>query len=84
MVHKLLSTVMVSLLYASLPTSLSKCRIVFTFDYDFGVTPACSREVKQACVQQFNFYDISQGIPNRAKLGSIPVPPAGTIKYKGT
>jgi hypothetical protein len=25
-------------------------------------------------VQQFNFYDISQGIENRVKLGSMPVP----------
>ncbi len=49
-------------------------KISFTFDYDFRVTPACSREVKQACVQQFNFYDISQGIAKRVKLGSIPVP----------
>jgi hypothetical protein len=29
---------------------------------------------KTGGVQQFNFYEISMGIPNRAKLGSIPVP----------
>src|SRR5208337_1392269 len=74
MVHKLLLTVVVSLLYAGLQTSQPKYKITFTFNYDFRVTPACSREVKQACVQQFNFYEISRGIPNRAKLGSIPVP----------
>lgn len=74
MLHKLLSTVVVSLLYASLQTSQPKYKITFTFDYDFRVTPACSQEVKQACVQQFNFYEISRGIPKRAKLGSIPVP----------
>ena len=74
MLHKLLSTVVVSLLYASLQTSQPKYKITFTFDYDFRVTPACSQEVKQVCVQRFNFYEISRGIPKRAKLGSIPVP----------
>jgi len=49
-------------------------KISFTFNYDFRITPACSRNVKKACVQQFNFYDISQGIENRVKLGSMPVP----------
>ncbi len=74
MVHKLLSTVAVALLYTSLQTSQPTHRITFTFDYDFSVTPACSREVKQACVQQFNFYEISRGISKRTLLGSIPVP----------
>ncbi len=74
MLHKLLSTVVVSLLYASLQMSQPKYKIAFAFNYDFRVTPACSWEVKQACVQQFNFYEISMGIPYRAKLGSIPVP----------
>jgi hypothetical protein len=74
MVHKLLATVVVSLLYASLQTSQPKYKIAFTFNYDFRVTPACSGEVKQACVQQFNFYEISKGISFRVKLGSIPVP----------
>jgi hypothetical protein len=49
-------------------------KISFTFNYDFRITPACSRDVKKACVQQFNFYDISQGIAKRVKLGSMPVP----------
>jgi hypothetical protein len=49
-------------------------KISFTFDYDFRVTPACSRKVKRACVQQFNIYDISIGTAKRTKLGSIPVP----------
>jgi hypothetical protein len=49
-------------------------KISFSFDYDFRITPACSRAIKQACVQQFNFYDISQGIAKRVKLGSMPVP----------
>ena len=58
-------------------------KICFTFDYDFGVTPACSRAVKQGCVQQFNFYDISQGVSKRVKLGSIPVPAGASGLVKG-
>lgn len=50
-------------------------KIVFTFSYDFRLTPACSHKIKQACVQQFNFYDISAGMAKRVKLGSIPTPP---------
>jgi hypothetical protein len=50
-------------------------KIIFTFSYDFRLTPACSRKIKQACVQQFNFYDISAGMAKRVKLGSIPIPP---------
>jgi hypothetical protein len=50
-------------------------KIVFTFSYDFRLTPACSRKITQACVQQFNFYDISRGTSQRVKLGSIPTPP---------
>ncbi|MGB7728698.1 MAG: hypothetical protein WBL50_11740 [Candidatus Acidiferrum sp.] len=49
-------------------------KIVFTFSYDFRQTPACSHKIKQACVQQFNFYDISHGTSQRVKLGSIPTP----------
>jgi hypothetical protein len=62
------------LLTAMVHTHRTKCKITFTFDYDFAITPACSQNVKQPCVQRFNFYDISQGIPKRVKLGSIPVP----------
>jgi len=58
-------------------------KINFTFDYDFRITPACSREVTQACVQQFNFYDISQGILKRVQLGSIPVPAGASGYVKG-
>jgi hypothetical protein len=83
MAHKLLSKVVLSLLYASLQTSQPKHSITFTFDYDFSVTPPCSRKVKQACVQQFNFYEISQGISKRALLGSIPVPAEAKGFVKG-
>ena len=55
-----------------------KHSITFTFDYDFSQNPACSVKVKQACVQQFVFYDISQGVTKRIKLGSITVPAGAT------
>ena len=58
-------------------------KITFTFDYDFRITPACSAQIKQAYVQQFNFYDISQGIANRVKLGSMPVPSGASGLVKG-
>lgn len=58
-------------------------KITFTFDYDFGATPACSRKVTHGCVQHFNFYDISQGIPRRIKLGSTPVPVGASGVVKG-
>jgi hypothetical protein len=58
-------------------------KITFTFDYDFAVTPACSLKVKQVCVQQFNIYDISAGIPKRVKLGLIPVPAGASELVKG-
>ncbi|MGB7437434.1 MAG: hypothetical protein WBR26_10515 [Candidatus Acidiferrum sp.] len=58
-------------------------RLTVTFNYDFTVTPACSPKVKQGCVQQFNLYDISAGIPKRVKLGAIPVPNGATGFVKG-
>ena len=52
--------------------------ITFTFDYDFSITPACSPKITKACIQHFNFYDISQGISKRVKLGSTSVPTGAT------
>jgi hypothetical protein len=49
--------------------------IRFTFNYDFRATPSCSPKVKVVCVQQFNFYDISQGAEKRVKLGSLQAKP---------
>jgi hypothetical protein len=57
--------------------------IRFTFSYDFRITPACSVTVKERCVQQFNFYEISRGVSNRVKIGSIPVPADATGLVKG-
>ena len=73
----------VSLPSESGQTSPSLHKIVFTFDYDFRHTPACSPKVTQGCVQQFNFYNISQGIPERVKMGWIPVPTGATGFVKG-
>jgi hypothetical protein len=58
-------------------------KIRFTFSYDFRITPPCSSTVKERCVQQFNFYEISPGISNRVKLGSIPAPADATGFVKG-
>lgn len=63
--------------------SQSRHTITFTFDYDFRITPACSAEVKKDCVQKFNFYDISLGIPKKMPLGSLPVPAGATGLMKG-
>jgi len=83
MTHELLVTVLVTVLIGGAQTSQSEHKITFTFDYDFRVTPACSHEVKEACLQQFNFYDISRGIPKRVNLGSLPVPVGATGLVKG-
>jgi hypothetical protein len=61
----------------------SRHTIRFVFSYDFRITPPCSSTVKEKCVQQFNFYEISPGISNRVKLGSIPAPADATGFIKG-
>jgi hypothetical protein len=58
-------------------------KISFTFDYDFRVTPACSKEIVKKCVQGFIFYDISQGIAKRVKLGSMAVPAGASGLVQG-
>jgi hypothetical protein len=58
-------------------------KIRFTFSYDFRITPPCSSTVKEGCVQQFNFYEISRGISNRVKLGSMPAPADASGFVKG-
>jgi hypothetical protein len=58
-------------------------KIRFTFSYDFRITPACSPTVKEKCVRQFNFYEISRGIGYRVKLGSMPVPTDASGFVKG-
>lgn len=83
MVRKLLAMVFLSFLYDSALRSQSTHKITFTFDFDFSITPACSAEIKEACVQQFNFYDISAGIPKRVKLGSFASPAGATEHVKG-
>jgi hypothetical protein len=79
----LIAIVLVSLFPGSGQTSHPTHRIIVTFDYDFGVTPACSPTVKHGCVRQFNLYDISAGIKKRVKLGTIPVPDGATGFVEG-
>ncbi|MGC1450580.1 MAG: hypothetical protein WA830_11125 [Candidatus Sulfotelmatobacter sp.] len=74
MLSKLVTAVLVSILCLGALVAQSRHTIKFTFDYDFGITPACSAQIKKGCVQQFNFYDISAGMAKRVKLGSLPVP----------
>lgn len=80
---KLSAALLLSLLYGSVLASQARHTITVRFDYNFGIIPACSSEVKLPCIQQFNLYDISAGIPKRVKLGSIPVPSGATGLLKG-
>jgi len=61
--------------------SRSRHTIRVTFDYDFRITPACSRKVIKGCVQQFVAYDISAGTKLSAMLFPIPLPtnPVGAV-----
>ena len=83
MLSKLVTAVLASVLCAGALTAQSRHTITFTFDYDFGITPACSATIRKDCVQQFHFYDISAGIPKRVPLGSFPVPTGATGLMKG-
>lgn len=93
MIRRLLATALVSLLCGRLlasqseksqsEKSQSRHTITFIFDYDFSINPACSAEAKKDCVQKFNFYDISLGIPKKIPLGSLAVPPGATGLMKG-
>src|SRR5215469_3366726 len=78
--NMLIVAVLVSLLPGGLQTPHPHRTITIkvTFDYDFRITPACSANVTQKCVQQFNLYEVSLGISKRAKLHSIPVPTGAT------
>jgi hypothetical protein len=58
-----------------------KRRIIVTFDYDFGLHPACSLTVTKNCIKQFNVYEIATD--GRIKLFSLPVPGGATGIVKG-
>src|SRR5579863_2430140 len=58
-------------------------KITVTFNYDFTRTKACKAGLTKNCVQNFNVYDISGGLKNRAKLMVIPVPPGAQGVKKG-
>lgn len=83
MARTLVAMVLVYALTGTVQETQRKHKLSFTFDYDFGVTPACSKTVKKGCVQLFNLYDISAGKPKGVKLGSIPVPSGATGFVKG-
>jgi hypothetical protein len=83
MLSKLVTAVLVNVLCLGALAAQSRHTIKFTFDYDFGITPACSVQIKKGCVQQFNFYDISAGMAKRVKLGSLPVPAGAKGLVKG-
>jgi hypothetical protein len=53
----------------------SQHSVTVSFDYDFGLTPACSKKVTKGCVQQFVAYDISAGANHSSMLFPIPLPP---------
>ena len=74
--HRLRFLVVASLVLAGgvSPREPSMHTVRFTFSYDFRITPACSATVKEKCVKQFNFYEISRGIGGRVKIGSMSVP----------
>ena len=74
---------LLSLLSGSVLLPQARHKITVKFDYDFRVIPACSLEMKLPCIQQFNLYDISGGIPKRVRLGSIPVPAGASGLVKG-
>lgn len=81
--RRLLATVLVSLLFDTRLASQSTHKITFTFDYNFGTTPACSAKVKAECVKQFILYDISGGISRRVKLATFAPPDGAEGFVKG-
>ncbi len=62
-------------------TSHGQHTVTVTFDYDFRLTPACSKKVTTLCVQQFVAYDISAGAKQATFLFPIALPanPAGLV-----
>ncbi len=61
----------------------SRHSVTVTFDYNFGLTPACSEKVTEKCVKQFNVYDISAGAEKRTRLFTIPADPGAKGVVKG-
>jgi hypothetical protein len=83
MTRKLLGAILATACCVSAQTAPATHKIRFTFNYDFRITPGCSKKSKVVCVQQFNFYDISQGPEKRVKLGSMPAKPGAKKFEKG-
>ena len=80
--RKLLTAFLIGVFATKAQKTPSTHTIAVTFNYDFGVTPACSPSLTKKCVIRFNVYDISPGIANGTKIGSIPLPanPQGLVK----
>jgi len=57
--------------------------VTMTFDYDFTLTPACTRKIRERCIERFVAYDISAGLAHRARLFTIPVPDGAKGKMQG-
>ncbi len=83
MARMLLAMVLVHAQAGAQQTAPRKHTISFTFNYDFRFIHACSRKVTRQCVQYFNLYDISAGIPKRVKLGSVSAPSGAKKFVKG-
>ena len=79
----LLAIILVSGMSAAGQADGSRHTVTVTFDYNFGLTPACSDKVTDDCVKQFNVYDISAGVEKRTRLFTIPVNPASKGIVKG-
>jgi hypothetical protein len=60
-----------------------KHSLTVKFNYDFGLTPACSAGAKKNCVQEFVVYDLSSGAANRQRLASKPATPGASGKVMG-
>ena len=60
------------------PPADGKHTITVNFSYDFSETPSCSKQIKKACIVQFNVYDISAGAKSPTKLFSVLAPPGET------
>jgi hypothetical protein len=60
-----------------------KHSLTVKFNYDFGLTSACSAGAKKNCVQEFVVYDLSAGAANRQRLASKPATPGASGKVMG-
>jgi hypothetical protein len=79
----LVATILLTGFFVAARADGSRHSLTVTFDYNFGLTPACSDKVTEKCVKQFNVYDISAGIEKRTRLFTIPADPTAKGVVKG-